>query len=120
MSAAEFNDRFERTFFSRIPADVAQSFSDEQLTAIKTVFGGEVWNSHPVDLRGTLRLPFRRWYFVVLAGPDKRTAKSQRVPTRARRPIRRALGAATTTIAVIWMTLLVLYILLPPDMLPRF
>ncbi len=119
MSAAEFNDRFERTFFSRIPPEVAQSFTDEQLTAIKTVFGGSSWDNHPVDFRGTVRLPFKRWYFVLLAGPDKRSPKRQR-STRPLWPIRRALGAATTTITVVWLILLVLYLLVPPDLLPSF
>lgn len=119
MSASEFNDRFERTFFSRIPREVAESFSDEQLTAIKTVFGGESWDDHPIDVRGTMPLPFRRWYFVFIAGPDKRSPKRRR-STRQQRPIRRALGAATTTISVVWLFLLLLYLLVPSDLLPRF
>lgn len=119
MNATEFNDRFERTFFSRIPREVAESFTDEQLTAIKTVFGGETWDEHPVDVRGSVRMPFRRWYFVLIAGPDKRSPKRRR-SSRRQRPIRRALGAATTTITVVWLVLLVLYLLVPADLLPQF
>ncbi len=73
MAEDEFHDRFERAFNARIPRDVAASFSAEQLAAIKTAFGGERWGGHPVDLRGTL--PLLRWYFVVVAGRDKRGKK---------------------------------------------
>lgn len=119
MTASEFNDRFERTFFSRIPREVAESFTDEQLTAIKVVFGGESWDHHPIDIRGTARLPFQRWYFVLIAGPDKRSPKRRRA-THRQRPIRRALGAATTTITLVWLVLLVLYLIVPADLFPRF
>ncbi len=70
MAEDGFYDRFERAFNARIPRDVAASFSAEQLVAIKTAFGGERWGGHPVDLRGTL--PLLRWYFVFVAGRDKR------------------------------------------------
>ncbi|MFQ6007183.1 MAG: hypothetical protein ACE5OQ_16965, partial [Woeseia sp.] len=72
MNSVHADERFERMFLARIPRAVAQSFSDEQLLAIKTVFGAERWDQHPVDLRGTLWLPFRRCYYVFLAGPERR------------------------------------------------
>ena len=46
---------------ARIPRQVASSFNPEQLAAIKTAFGGERWDGHPVELRGTI--PLLRWYF---------------------------------------------------------
>ncbi len=47
------------------------SSSPEQLAAIKTAFGGERWDGHPVDLRGTI--PLLRWYFVFVGGRDRRS-----------------------------------------------
>ena len=71
MSDNAFHDRFERAFNARIPREVASSFTPEQLAAIKTAFGGERWDGHPVDLRGTI--PLLRWYFVFVGGHDKRS-----------------------------------------------
>ena len=71
MAEDEFHDRFERAFNARIPRDVAASFTTEQLAAIKTAFGGERWGGHPVDMRGAV--PLLRWYFVFVAGRDKRS-----------------------------------------------
>ena len=70
MDEDDFHDRFERAFNERIPRPVAASFTAEQLAAIKTAFGGERWDGHPVDMRGTL--PLLRWYFVIVAGHDRR------------------------------------------------
>ena len=117
MGPAYADERFERMFLARIPRAVARSFSDEQLTAIKTVFGAEGWDHHRLDFRGMLWLPFRRWYYVFLAGPERRHRARPR-DLRERSPMRRALGAATSAIVVIWLVLLVVYLLVPSDLLP--
>lgn len=75
MSDNQFLDRFERAFNQRIPREVAHSFTDEQRAAIRTAFGGEKWDGHPVDLRGVI--PLFRWYFVFVAGSDKRKKRRQ-------------------------------------------
>ena len=77
MSDNEFHDRFERAFNARIPRQVANSFSPEQLAAIKTAFGGERWDGHGVDLRGTI--PLLRWYFVFVGGRDQRSKSRLRL-----------------------------------------
>ena len=56
----------------RMPKKVAQSFSNEQLTHLNTVLAGRRWGSHKVDVRGTVGLFKSRYYFVLLAGRDKR------------------------------------------------
>jgi hypothetical protein len=70
MAEDDFHDRFERAFNARIPRHVAASFSAEQLAAVKTAFGAERWDGHPVDLRATV--PLLRWYVVFVAGRDRR------------------------------------------------
>ena len=70
MSDDQFPDRFDRAFRQRIPQDVAHSFTEQQLAAIRTAFGGEKWDGHALDLRGVL--PLFNWYFAFVAGPDKR------------------------------------------------
>ncbi len=73
MSDDQYEDRFERAFKQRIPEKIAHSSTDDQHAAIRTAFGGERWDGHPLDLRGVI--PLARWYFVFVAGPDKRGKK---------------------------------------------
>ncbi len=63
-----------QNILSRMPAKVADSFSDIQLTHIKTAIGSRSWGHHAVDLRGTLTFPFSRWrfYYVFLLGRNRR------------------------------------------------
>nr|WP_232349049.1 3-phosphoshikimate 1-carboxyvinyltransferase [Neptunomonas qingdaonensis] len=49
-----------------------ESFTQEQLAALKIAFGARKWGQHPVDLRGTLKFWRWRYYFVFLAGRNKR------------------------------------------------
>src|SRR5690606_14934 len=44
----------------------------EQLHALKLAFGARRWSRHALDLRGTLPLWRYRYYFVLLAGRNKR------------------------------------------------
>lgn len=70
----------------RLPRRIAQSFTDAQLRAIATAFAARPWKHHHGDLR--LSLPFlkRRFYFVLLAGSDKRS-DARRQADRAVRPL---------------------------------
>ena len=56
----------------RMPKNVADSFTDDQLFHLNTALAGRRWGSHKVDLRGTIGLLRSRYYFVLLAGRDKR------------------------------------------------
>mgnify|MGYP003636790323 FL=1 len=72
-----------KKLLSRMPEDIAESFTDEQLTHLLTAVGSRSWGKHKVDLRGTFKLPFYRWryYYVVLAGRNHRelTRKERRI-----------------------------------------
>tara|TARA_B100002049_G_C15952520_1_gene321072 strand:- start:244 stop:657 length:414 start_codon:yes stop_codon:yes gene_type:complete len=56
----------------RMPKKAADSFSDEQLSYLNMALAGRQWGSHKVDLRGTVSVLRSRYYFVFLAGRDKR------------------------------------------------
>jgi len=57
----------------RMPDKIAAAFSDEQLFNLKNALGANRGRRHRVDIRGTLSWwPGRRWYYVLLAGPDRR------------------------------------------------
>ena len=66
-------DDFINKFFSRIPADIAATFTEEQLMAVKMAFGGRAWGAHAVDVRRSLPLPRSRLYFVMLIGRENRS-----------------------------------------------
>ncbi len=115
MSDIDFHERFEKELFSKVPREVARSFTSEQISAVETLFGAERWDGHPIDFRGMV--PGIKWYFAVVAGPDRRTTRRAR-KAREFSPLRRIMGAAVSTIALVWLALIVGYLLLPEHLLP--
>ncbi len=73
MSDTNIDERFERAFLSNIPRDVVESLSETQMAAIKLAYGTNKWGGHRVDARGKVRWLEPHWYYVLVAGPDKRT-----------------------------------------------
>jgi len=63
-----------QNLLSRMPEEVANSFTDEQLTHLLTAVGSRSWGKHKIDARGTFKIPFYQWrfYYVVLAGKNYR------------------------------------------------
>lgn len=75
-------DWFEKGLLRRVPENIRDSFSTEQLSALKVAFGTRnKWGQHPIDLRGSFSIWRWRYYFVVLAGRNKRllTAREKRI-----------------------------------------
>lgn len=66
------NDPFLAKFFARIPHEVAASFSEAQLGAIKRAFGARDWGNHAIDFRRSIRLLWWRFYVVLLVGSERR------------------------------------------------
>ncbi|MGB0465955.1 MAG: hypothetical protein ACPGF7_00320 [Pontibacterium sp.] len=58
---------------SRIPPDIRQSLSDKQMTAIRNaLLAQQESQRHSLDLRFSLPLFYRRYYFVLFCGRDRR------------------------------------------------
>ncbi|MFO1190219.1 MAG: 3-phosphoshikimate 1-carboxyvinyltransferase [Alphaproteobacteria bacterium] len=72
MSTHPAPDPFLIQFFGRIPKDVASTFTDAQLDAVKRAFGARSWGAHRIDLRFSIPLPWRRYYVVFLCGTERR------------------------------------------------
>jgi len=70
-----------------MPEEVASSFTELQLTAIEHALGDGRWDDHPVDVRLSIPVLWRRFYFVLLVGPERRSAERRKYE-RARRPTR--------------------------------
>lgn len=73
----------------RLPAHILGGLSVEQRTAIAAASGDWKTGTHRVNLRLSLPLLPKRWYFTVLGGPERRTAARRKVE-RARNPVRTA------------------------------
>ena len=60
----------------RLPPDVLQTFTTEQVTAIRNAASSARARRHPIDARFGLRLPLLgRCYLVLLIGKDMRSPK---------------------------------------------
>jgi hypothetical protein len=96
-----------RKLLSRIPDDVAKSFSDEQLLHLKVALGSRKWGKHKIDFRGTFIVPFisHKFYYVILLG------KNYRDLTRSEKTISALTMSLFFSIFVIFSTLLGLFIL---------
>lgn len=66
------DEHFIARFLGRIPHEVATSFTPAQLAAVQRAFGMRYVMEHAIDLRRYLRLPWGRYYLVLLAGRDRR------------------------------------------------
>lgn len=61
-----------QNLLARIPPEVAQSFTEAQLSALRVALGARSWGRHAVDWRGTFAVWRWRYYFVFLLGRNRR------------------------------------------------
>lgn len=57
---------------SRMPDDIAASFTEPQLAQLRLALGARQWGKHQVDIRGTLQFWRWRYYYVLVAGRNLR------------------------------------------------
>lgn len=62
---------------SRMPLDVQQSFTEQQLAELRVALGARQWGKHRIDLRGTLSVWRFRYYYVFVAGRNVREQSRQ-------------------------------------------
>lgn len=114
------DEPFVRSLLEKLPSGARDSFSDEQLLALKVALGGRAWGVHAVDWRWTLKLWHWHYYFVLLAGRNRRDL------SRREREIARIALALFLAGFVVFSTLLGLLVLylaksaLGIDLLPGF
>lgn len=65
-------DPYVKGLLERLPEHIRKTFTDEQLFELKTAMGANRGRRHPVDLRGNIG--FWRWsfYYIFLAGRERR------------------------------------------------
>jgi hypothetical protein len=72
MKSLQHVDPVFEQLFAKIPQEITDTFTEEQLEAIKKAFGSRSWTRHPLDLRVSIPIPGLRFYLVLLAGPERR------------------------------------------------
>ena len=97
-----------RSLLERMPKNIQTTFTDEQLTHLKIAIGARQWGNHAVDCRGVIKLFKYRYYYVFLAGRNRRelSAKEQKIAR-----FTQAFILSIAIIFIILFTFLVLYLI---------
>lgn len=97
-----------RSLLERMPKNIQSTFTDEQLAHLKIAIGARQWGNHTVDCRGVVKFFKYRYYYVFLAGRNRRelSAKEQKVAR-----FTQALILSIAATFIILFTLLVLYLI---------
>ena len=72
MKSTQYTDPNFEQFFAKIAPEVANTFTEEQLEAIKKGFASRTWTRHSLDVRISVPIPGLRFYMVLLAGSERR------------------------------------------------
>lgn len=96
-----------RSLLERMPKNIQSTFTDEQLAHLKIAIGARQWGNHTVDCRGVVKFFKYRYYYVFLAGRNRRelSAKEQKIAR-----FTQALILSIAATFIILFTLLVLYL----------
>ncbi|WP_240702017.1 3-phosphoshikimate 1-carboxyvinyltransferase [Pseudoalteromonas sp. DL-6] len=91
-----------------MPKNIQTTFTDEQLAHLKVAIGARQWGNHAIDCRGVVKFFKYRYYYVFLAGRNRRelSIKEQKIAS-----FTQALILSTTVTFIILFILLVLYLL---------
>jgi len=92
----------------KMPKKVASSFNEEQLSHLRNAIGSREWGKHKVDVRGTVKFFKWRYYYVILAGRNRRSLSEKEV--KVARVLTASIVAAFITFAVL-LGLIVIYLI---------
>lgn len=92
----------------KMPKKIADSFDEEQLSHLRNAIGAREWGRHKVDLRGTVKVFKWRYYYVILAGRNRRSLSDKEL--KMARLLSVSLLAGFTFLSLI-LGLLALYLL---------
>jgi len=97
-----------RSLLERMPKNIQTTFTDEQLAHLKIAIGARQWGNHAVDCRGVVKFFKYRYYYVFLAGRNRRelSLKEQKIAR-----FTQAIILSLVVTFTILFTLLVLYLI---------
>lgn len=84
MTSTEISNAFVENLFSRIPTSVAETFTDDQLKALELAFAR---SEHSVDIRRSVSLFGKGYYFILLVMGRERRPEGRRRADRAAFPL---------------------------------
>lgn len=91
----------------KMPNKVASSFNEEQLSHLRNAIGAREWGKHKLDVRGTVKFFKWRYYYVILAGRNRRSLSEKEV--RVARVLTASIIAIFITFAVL-LGLIIIYL----------
>lgn len=119
-TAALDSDPFIIGLKQRLPEDIRESFTAQQLEGLRSAFATRSWGRHQLDWRGTFKLWSNQYYFVLVGGRNKRSL------SRAQRNLSLAAKAGVITLFLFFsiaVGLVALYLIksaLGIDLFPNF
>lgn len=66
------DDATIKNLLARMPHEVQQSFTDDQLAHLKVALATRGWGKHALDIRSTIKFFGHRYYYVLIAGRNRR------------------------------------------------
>lgn len=63
------------TLVQSVESEIRATMTPEQIVALRDAAHRHPWNHHPVNIRFSLPLLFGRYYFRLVAGPERRSAR---------------------------------------------
>tara|TARA_Y100000034_G_C6858135_1_gene390248 strand:+ start:325 stop:738 length:414 start_codon:yes stop_codon:yes gene_type:complete len=92
----------------KMPKKVASSFNEEQLSHLRNAIGAREWGKHKLDVRGTVKFFKWRYYYVILAGRNRRSLSEKEV--KVARVLTASIVSTFITFAVL-LGLIVIYLI---------
>lgn len=71
------NEMGMRKLLERMPQHVQDSFTEEQLSNLKIAIAARTWCNHAIDIRSTIKFFRYRYYYVFVAGRNRRELSSR-------------------------------------------
>jgi hypothetical protein len=68
----------------RLPSELRQRLPPDVAAALTKAAASQPWKDHPVDIRISIPLPFRRFYITLVAGPERRSPTRLALDRRSR------------------------------------
>lgn len=75
------SDPAVKSLLERMPKNIQDTFTEEQLSHLKVAIGARQWGNHVIDYRGVIKIFRYRYYYVLLAGRNRRelSIKDQKI-----------------------------------------
>ncbi|ARV60855.1 hypothetical protein BZZ01_21535 [Nostocales cyanobacterium HT-58-2] len=95
MKSGQHVDPVFEQIFAKIPQEITDTFTEEQLQAIKKVFGSRCWICHSLDLKILVPIPGLRFYLVLLGSSER--------PSKQRLRLKRGIYSFWTPVNILFL-----------------